>query len=348
MKLGVLVNKIEGSLEGDGELEISGIASLVDAKEGDLSFLANSKYESLLAGSKASAVIVGENWEGVSSCAVVRAEAPDKAMAMVSELLKPKCQPLIEEGIHAYAAVDGEARVDPRATIGPFCVVRPGAVIGPGTVLVSGCYVGSDAVIGSNCLLHANSIVRERVNMGDRVILHEGAVVGGEGFGNYLEDGEWRKIPHIGTVEIGDDAEIGVNSTIDRARFGKTLIGKGVKIDNLVMVAHNVHIGDHTVMAAQAGVAGSSTIGNHVAIGGQAGMAGHLEVGDEARVGAKAGVTKNVESGSYVTGYPALPHLQAAKNHANLMRFQKWKEKIKILEKRLSVLESGLTGESET
>lgn len=199
--------------------------------------------------------------------------------------------------------------------------------------------MGSDAVIGKDCLLHANAVVREGVTLGDRVILHEGAVVGGVGFGNYLEDGVWKKIPHIGTVEIGDDSEIGVNSTIDRARFGKTVIGEGVKIDNLVMVAHNVKVGDHTVMAAQAGVAGSSTIGHHVALGGQAGVAGHLQVGNTARVGAQAGVIKNIPSASYVTGYPALPHAKAAKNHAHLMRLHKWKEKVKVLEERVKGLE---------
>lgn len=348
MKLRALVEKIDGVIEGGGELDIRGIAGLAEAVGGELSFLANFKYESLLADTKASAVIVAEDWEGVSPCAVIRVKHADKAMAMAGELLKPVSPLLVDEGIHSCSAVDQDAQVDSSASIGPFCVVRPGAVIGPRTVLVSGCYVGSDAVIGSDCLFYANSVVRERVNIGDRVILHEGAVVGGEGFGNYLEDGEWKKIPHIGTVEIGDDVDIGVNSTIDRARFGETVIGKGVKIDNLVMVAHNVKIGDHTVMAAQAGVAGSSTIGHHVAIGGQAGMAGHIEVGAESRVGAKAGVTKNVESGTYVTGYPALPHLQAAKNHANLTRLHLWKEKVKTLEKQLAALENFLPDENNS
>lgn len=346
MKLGELVEKIQGVLEGDGEVQIDGIAGLEEAGEGDISFLANSKYEALMQSTNASAVIVSRDWQGSSACAMIRVEAPDKAMAMVGELLMPFCHPLADEGIDASSVIAEDAKIESNVSIGPFCVVRPGAIIGSGTVLVKGCYIGSDAVIGDDCVLHANSIVRERVILGDRVILHEGSVVGAEGFGNYLDNGEWKKIPHIGTVEIGDDAEIGVNSTVDRARFGKTIIGKGVKIDNLVMVAHNVRVGDHTVMAAQAGVAGSTTIGSHVAIGGQAGLAGHLSVGNQARVGAQAGVTKNINSGIYVTGYPAIPHLQAAKNHANLMRFEKWKKRIKDLEKRLSEMEEVEPAES--
>ncbi len=339
MKLGELVERIEGSLEGDTELEISGIAGLVEAVAGELSFFSNPKYASSLAETKASAVIVAEDWEGSSPCAVIRVKSPDKAMAMAGYAFEPSCHPLADPGIDVASSVHEDACLDASVSVGPFCVVRPGAVIGPRTVLVSGCYVGSDAVIGSDCVLHANSVVRERVVLGNRVILHEGAVVGGEGFGNYLENGVWQKIPHIGTVEIGDDAEIGVNSTVDRARFGKTVIGQGVKIDNLVMVGHNVQVGDHTVMAAQAGIAGSATIGSHVAIGGQAGLAGHLHVGDTARVGAQAGVTKNITEGVYVTGYPAIPHDKAAKGHANLMRLQKWKEKVKLLEKKLAALE---------
>jgi UDP-3-O-[3-hydroxymyristoyl] glucosamine N-acyltransferase len=207
-------------------------------------------------------------------------------------------------------------------------------------VLVAGCYVGRDAVIGADTILRANAVVRERVTVGDRVILHEGSVVGGDGFGNYLENGAWRKIPHIGTVEIGDDSEIGANSTVDRARFGKTVVGRGVKIDNLVMLGHNVRVGDHSAMAAQVGISGSTTIGKYVMLGGQAGLAGHLEVGDGAIVGAQAGVSKSVPSKMFVTGYPAMPHRKAAEGHANLMRLGGWKERVKELEARLAAMEA--------
>jgi UDP-3-O-[3-hydroxymyristoyl] glucosamine N-acyltransferase len=343
MKLAELVEKLDGTLIGDGQLEISGIAGLAEAGEGDLSFLANPKYAAMLATSAASAVIVGMKWEGACSAAVIRVKSPDKAMAVAAGLLGPSCEPIVAVGIHASAVVDGQADVAPNARIGPHCVIEAGAKIGPGTVLVAGCYVGRDAVIGSDCILHTHAVVRERVIVGDRVILHEGSVVGGDGFGNYLENGEWKKIPHIGTVEIGDDSEIGVNSTVDRARFGKTIVGKGVKIDNLVMLGHNVRIGNHTAMAAQVGISGSTVIGNGVLLGGQAGLAGHLEIGDGAVIGAQSGVSKNVAPGIMVTGYPAMPFRKVAENQHNLTRIGGWKERVKQLEARLTEIESSLS-----
>jgi UDP-3-O-[3-hydroxymyristoyl] glucosamine N-acyltransferase len=343
MKLAELTAKVAGVLDGDGDLEITGIAGLAEAGEGDLSFLANSKYAALLASSGASAVIVDEKWEGKSPSALIRVKSPDKAMALAATLLGPPCDPLVDPGIHRSSVVAESAQVDPTVRIGPLCVVEPGAVIGPRTMLVAGCYVGRDAVIGADTILRANAVVRERVTVGDRVILHEGSVVGGDGFGNYLENGAWRKIPHIGTVEIGDDSEIGANSTVDRARFGKTVVGKGVKIDNLVMLGHNVKVGDHSAMAAQVGISGSTSVGKYVMLGGQAGLAGHLEVGDGSIVGAKAGVSKSIPAKSFVTGYPAVPHRKAAEGHANLMRLGTWKERVKELEARLAAMESRLS-----
>lgn len=339
MKLADIVEKVEGVLDGDGQLEIDGIAGLADAGCGDLSFLANPKYSAMLATSAASAVIVASKWEGTCACAVVRVKSPDKAMAMAAALLGPPCEPAVTSGIHASSVVADLAQVDPSVRIGPHCVVEAGAKIGPDTVLVAGCYVGRNAVIGSACILHAHAIVRERIIVGDRVILHEGSVIGGDGFGNYLENGSWKKIPHIGTVEIGDDSEIGVNSAVDRARFGKTIVGKGVKIDNLVMLGHNVQVGNHTAMAAQVGISGSTIIGNGVLLGGQAGLAGHLEIGDGAVIGAQSGVSKNVASGTMVTGAPAMPFRKMAENHLNVMQIGEWKQRVKQLETRLAALE---------
>jgi UDP-3-O-[3-hydroxymyristoyl] glucosamine N-acyltransferase len=342
MKLAELTEKVVGVLDGDGELEITGIAGLAEAGAGDLSFLANPKYAALLATSRAAAVIVAEDWDGPSACALVRVTSPDKAMALAAALLGPPCGPFVEEGIHRSAVVAEGAQVDSSVRIGPLCVIEPGAVIGPRTVLVAGCYVGRGAVIGCDTVLHANAVVRERVTIGDRVILHDGSVIGGDGFGNYLDKGEWRKIPHIGTVEIGDDSEIGVNSTVDRARFGKTVVGKGVKIDNLVMLGHNVRVGDHSAMAAQVGISGSTSIGKYVMLGGQAGLAGHLEVGDGAIVGAQAGVSKSIPAKAFVTGYPAMPFRKVAENQANLRRLGDWKERVKELEARLATVEAML------
>lgn len=339
MKLADLVEKMEGVIVGNGTVEILGLAGLADASQGDLSFLANSKYSPMLATTTASAVLVNEDWQGESACAVVRVKSPDQAMAIAASVLGPSSEPDVPEGVHSTSCVSDLATVDATVSVGPHCVVEAGAEIGAGTVLVAGCYVGRDAVIGQDCIMYSNAVVRERVIIGNRVILHEGSVIGGDGFGNYMENGAWHKIPHIGTVEIGDDSEIGINSAVDRARFGKTVVGKGVKIDNLVMLGHNVQVGDHSAMAAQVGISGSTVIGKYVMLGGQAGLAGHLKVGDGAVLGAQSGILKNVDPGLMVTGTPALPFRQAAVAHFNLSKLGDWKAKVKTLEKKLAAME---------
>lgn len=343
MKLAELVDAIGGNLDGDGELEITGIAALADAGPGELGFLANPKYAAMVAATGASAVLVADGWEGSAPCALIRVTNPDKGMALAAGLLAPSTDAAPVPGIHATAVVADDSVVDPAASIGPLCVIEPGVVIGAGTVLEAGCYVGRESVIGTDCLLRVHAIVRERVKIGDRVILNEAAVIGGDGFGNYRDGGEWKKIPHIGTVELGDDVEVGANTAVDRARFGKTVIGRGAKIDNLVQVAHNVEVGEDVAMAAQVGVSGSTKIGANAILGGQVGLAGHLKVGEGAVVGAQAGVTKNVPPETYVTGYPAMPHRKAAESHAHLMRMPALKERVKTLEERLAALEKEIT-----
>ena len=223
-------------------------------------------------------------------------------------------------------------------------MLEAGVSVGDRTRILAGCYLGHDSVVGNDCLLYPHVNVRERTRIGDRAIIHCGAVLGSDGYGFVPEqqDGKLtiRKIPQTGIVEIGNDVEIGANVTIDRARFGKTRIGNSVKIDNLVHIAHNVTVGDCTGIIAQVGISGSSTIGSRVILYGQAGVAGHLEIGDGAVVGAQAGVTKDVPPGTYVSGYPAMPHDKAAKAHAGLMRLPQLKERVAEIEKTLSALSS--------
>jgi UDP-3-O-[3-hydroxymyristoyl] glucosamine N-acyltransferase len=236
-----------------------------------------------------------------------------------------------------------DARLGEGVSVGPLVVIQPGAVIGDRTVLVAGCYVGHEAVIGSDCRLHAHVSVRERCVLGARVIIHDGAVIGSDGFG-YTPDkhGVWQKVMQLGIVEIGDDVEIGANTTIDRARFGKTRIGNGVKIDNLVQVAHNVQLGAHTAIAAQSGIAGSSQIGEYVQIGGQVGIIGHIRVADKVRIQAQSGVLGHVtEEGKEIGGAPAYGYREFLKAFAYF-------KQLPDLEKRLRALERQAAQPGET
>jgi UDP-3-O-[3-hydroxymyristoyl] glucosamine N-acyltransferase len=289
-------------------------------------------------------VVVSETWEGEAPCAVIRVKDPDRAFAEIVSLLVPGPeQP--EPGVHPTAVVAGDADLGPDVSIGPHCVLEPGVRVGEGTVIAGHCYLGRGVEIGAGGRLYPMVAVRESVRIGERVIIHCGAVVGSDGFGYVQDNKTWRKIPQVGTVDIGDDVEIGANVTIDRARFGKTVIGDGVKIDNLVQVAHNVKIGAHTAIAGMTAIAGSVEIGRHCRIGGLAGIAGHLTLGDNVIVAGKAGVTKDVPSGSFVSGFPAMPHRKATKMHAHTMRLPQLKERVETLERRLSELEAGRSTE---
>ena len=341
MTLAEIAEKVGGVLEGEGDVEITGVAALSDAGSGDISFLSSPRYASQVAGTGASAVVVAEDWSGECSCPVIRVGNPDKAFADVAAEFAPEAV-AYEPGVHGTAVVAADAVLGEGVSIGPHCVVEPGAEIGDRTVICAGCYIGHGSALGAGCKLYPRVTVRERVTIGDRAILHPGVVIGSDGFGYVLEGPVWKKIPQVGTVEIGNDVEIGANSTVDRGRFGKTVIEDGVKLDNLVQVAHNVRIGKNSAAAAQVGISGSTTIGHNVMLGGQAGIAGHLTVGDRAAVGAKAGVTKSVPAEMFVSDYPARPHKQAKKIHAHVARLPELKEKVKQLEKRISDLFSSL------
>ncbi|MBA4389245.1 MAG: UDP-3-O-(3-hydroxymyristoyl)glucosamine N-acyltransferase, partial [Verrucomicrobia bacterium] len=254
--------RVGGSVEGDGSALIRGVAGLQEAAQGDLTFLTNPKYASAVESTGASAVIVNEGWTGKSRCAVIRVKNADMAFTIAAVLLAPK--PVeFKPGIHPTAVIAGNVQLGRDVSIGPHCVIEEGARIGDRTVLVAGCYVGHGSVIGSDCRLYPLASLREHVRIGDRAIIHNGAVIGSDGFGYYKEGVAWKKIPQVGVVEVGDDVEIGANVTVDRARFGRTVIGNGVKIDNLVQVAHNVRIGDNTAMAAQVGISGSTIVGRN-------------------------------------------------------------------------------------
>ena len=334
-----IAQKISGKLEGRGDVVVSGMAGLEDAKAGDISFLANQRYSSCVATTKASVVIVNETWTGSAPCTLIKVKNADAAFAMIADMLSPP-PVLVASGVHPTAVIAPDAKLGKNLSIGPYCVIESGVQIGDGTVLFAGCYLGQGTSVGKDCRFYPRVSTREYTKIGDRVIIHNGAVVGSDGFG-YSKDGKaWKKIPQIGVVEIGNDVEIGANVTIDRARFGKTMIGNGVKIDNLVQIAHNVKIGENTAMASQVGISGSTIIGANVQIGGQAGFAGHLKIGDNSVIGAQGGVIKDVQPATFVSGYPAMEHSKATKLHAHLARLPELKKRVRELEDKIVELET--------
>lgn len=342
MKVSDLAARIGGVIEGDAGIDIRGVASLKEAQAGDLSFLANPRYAAAMTETLASAVIVGHDWNGSSRATLIRVDSADGAFARAAVMLAPPPPPRPAPGVHPTAVLAPGVVIGEGVSIGPWCVCEPGVRIGARTILMAGCYVGHQVAIGADGLIYPHVTIRENTMIGDRVILHPGVVVGSDGFGYTQEAGQWKKIPQIGHVEIGDDVELGSNTTVDRARFGKTLIGNGVKLDNLVQIAHNVQIGENTVMAAQCGIAGSAIIGRNVQFGGHVGMVGHIKAEDNAIIGAKSLVTKDVDAGTFVFGYPAMPHLEGKRLHALTARLPQLRDDVADLKKKLAALEARL------
>lgn len=316
---------------GAGGVEIFGVASLQEAREGDITFYGNPRYLAQLRASKASAVIVPRDFDEAIAPVLLRVENPSAAFAAAVAAFAP-AEPPAQPGVHSSAVVDPSAILGEGVSIGPLVVIEAGAVIGEGSIIGSGCQIGREVRIGSHCRLHPGAIIRERCLLGDRVILQPGAVIGSCGFGYEFQQGRHVKIPQTGIVEIGNDVEIGANTTIDRARFGRTVIGEGSKIDNLVQIAHNVQVGPHAIVCSQVGVSGSTRIGAYVTLAGQVGVAGHLEIGDKAVLAAKAGVTKNVPAGAMLVGAPAKPMKEFKETNFYISQLHKLYERVKQLE----------------
>jgi len=290
--------------EGDGEVEIRGAAGLENASAGDIVFVAHPKFRYLIETTKASAAVLPIE-EACDRIPVLKAPNPHLAFIKIVELFFKPYRPA--PGIHESAVVAGTARIAKTASVGAKCVIGDEAEVGEGTVIFPLVTIYPGVSVGKECVIHSNVSVREEVRIGDRVVIHNGAVIGADGFGYIrMEDGHYRKIPQKGSVVIEDDVEVGANSCIDRAALGETVIRRGVKIDDLVMVAHNVEVGENSILAAQVGIAGSSKIGKAVIMGGQVGVADHVEVGDNAILSAKTGVIKSVPAGIRVAGFPHL------------------------------------------
>ena len=338
-RLSDLAARIGARLEGEGDALVSGIAPIEEAGPGQVTFLANPKYARFVQGSKATAIIARETVPGVQTAFLV-SENPYFAFACAVEAFHPPAT--FGPGISDKASVDPSARLGKDVTVSPFAVIGEGAEVGDRTVLFPGVFLGKEVSIGTDCLVYPNVVLYHGVTVGSRVILHAGCVIGSDGFGFAPTPEGFRKIPQVGTVEIEDDVEIGANTTIDRATLGVTRVCRGAKLDNLIQVAHNVVIGGNTVIAAQAGISGSTRIGSRVMIGGQAGLAGHLDVEDGIMLGAKCGVPDSLRaSESRVwSGIPAMPH-------STWLRFATLLPKIPELFRRVKRLEEGKNPKGE-
>jgi UDP-3-O-[3-hydroxymyristoyl] glucosamine N-acyltransferase len=322
-----------GEVKGDPALQITGAASLSEAVPGEITFFADPRYMPRLRKTKASAVFVPLNFSESISAAQIRVPNPSQAFEQVVLKLAPK-PVAFAPGIHPTAVINPGAKLGKDVSIQPHAVVEPGVSIGDGTIIGAGTYLGHETQIGPACLVYPNVTIRERTLIGARVIIHSGAIIGADGFGFEFVDNRRRKIPQLGIVQIDDDVEIGANTTIDRARFGRTWIQEGVKIDNLVQVAHNVIVGKHSVIAAQAGVSGSVRVGANVQMAGQVGIVGHVTIGDNTSIVAQSGVSKDLPGGVWF-GYPAVPMAEAKRQFAWIHRLGKLYERVKALEKKL-------------
>jgi len=311
--------------------EIRGVASLSDANPGDLSFFGNPKYLSQARKSRATAVLVPHGF--AEEIPAIRIWVDDPAASFAALLPAFAPQPVTyPPGIHPTAVVSESATLGPDVHVGPFAVIESGAKIGARTQVGAHSYVGHESEVGEDSILHPRVTIRERCFLGNRVCLHPGVVIGADGFGFEFRDGAHQKIPQTGIVQIEDDVEIGANSTVDRARFGRTWIRRGTKIDNLVQIGHNVTIGEHCILCSQVGISGSTRLGNGVTLAGKVGLSGHIELGDRVMVGAMSGLARNVAPGEILFGAPALPIRKYKRNYALLQKIETLYDRVKQLE----------------
>lgn len=331
---------IDGKVIGNGDIVITGASGIREASQGDITFLANPKYSPLMEKTGASAIIASSDAQKTSKPVILTAD-PSLAFVKIISLFTPD-DVGHPSGIDFTAAIGRNVTLGKDVTIGAYAVIGDNVTIGDNVIIYAGCYIGHHTKIGNQTLIYPNVSIRERISIGSRVIIHSGTVVGSDGFGFATIKGMHHKIPQVGTVEIHDDVEIGANVTIDRARFDKTVIGRGTKIDNLVQIAHNVIIGENSLIVAQTGISGSTIIGNNVVLGGQVGLVGHITVGDNAIVTAQSGVAKSVPEGAMFSGYPARPYMTNQRANASIINLPKLFVTVRELKKRIEELEAKL------
>ena len=347
--VGELTRSLGGELRaGAPETVITGVSSLAEAGEGEVTFFGNPKYLAALRRSRASVVLVPHEFsaEPGLACGLIAVDNPPAAFAGLVERFAPP--PVVDvPGVAPTALLGQDVVLGANVSVGPYAVIEDGVVLGDGVVVGALVFIGAGSVVGADSRLYPQVTIRERCRIGRRTILHSGVVIGSDGFGFELKEGRHVKVPQTGIVQIDDDVEIGANTTIDRARFGRTHIGEGTKIDNLVQVGHNVVVGPHSIVCAQAGISGSTRLGRYVTMAGQAGTVGHIEIGDQAVLAAKAGVSKDVPAKTVMFGYPAEPLEEAKASVARIRRLPKLLERVKKLEAEIEALKAAMRGAGE-
>jgi UDP-3-O-[3-hydroxymyristoyl] glucosamine N-acyltransferase len=327
-----ITERFGGEVAGDHSVKVSRVATLEAATPGDIAFLVNERYLPQLRSTRAAAVIVGESTRAATQLPRIVCANPYAYFAHVSTLFNPGRAP--RPGTHPAAVIDSTAVVAGTAEIGPCVVIGSNARIGAGCVIGAGCYIGDGVTVGDGSRLQPNVTVYHDCVIGERVILHSGVVIGADGFGIAMEEGRWLKVPQIGRVVIGNDVEIGANTTVDRGALDDTVIEEGVKLDNQIQVAHNVRIGAHTAIAGCAGIAGSAKIGSHCRIGGGSGIAGHITIADHVEISAFTLIAKSIDKpGTYTGAYAFEPHAEWRRNAVQLRHLGELADRVRALEK---------------
>ncbi len=331
---------VQGRIEGNPDVQVSSFGKIEEAGEGQLSFLANPKYEDYLYNTRASVIIISESYQlrqPVTATLIRVADAYTAFATLLAKYQAMKQQQL--QGIQQPSYIAPSASYGDNVFIGAFVYIGEQVSIGKNTKIYPGAFIGDNVVLGDDCMIHPGVKIYHDCRIGNRVTIHAGTIIGSDGFGFAPQaDGSFQKVPQIGNVVIEDEVEVGANATIDRATIGSTLIHKGAKLDNLIQIAHNVEVGYSTVIAAQAGISGSTKIGNGVMIGGQAGIVGHIQLGDGAKVNAQSGVSKSIEPGKAVTGSPAFDYTSALRSQAVQRRLPDLEKRVKELEQMLRQL----------
>jgi len=338
--LNEIAKLIDGEVIGNGDILINGASGIREAAEGEITFLANSKYSSLMDKTRAAAIITSNDAQATTKPIIIT-QNPSLAFIKIISMFTPD-DAGHPHGIDYTVVMGKNVSLGKDVTIGAYSVIGDNVTLGDNVIIYAACYIGHQTKIGAQTLIYPHVSIRERISIGRGVIIHSGAVIGSDGFGFATIKGAHHKIPQVGTVEINDDVEIGANVTIDRARFDKTVIGRGTKIDNLVQIGHNVIIGENSLIVAQVGIAGSAIIGNNVTLGGQVGLVGHITIGDNAIVTGQSGVAKSVPADTMVSGSPARPFMTTQRVNASLQNLPKLFNLVKELKKKIEELEAKL------